>query len=140
MFELGLLFVLALGSATVLPGGSEAYFLYLLSEGFGVFWVMVCASVGNTLGSLVNYYLGRYCLDWANEREYIKASQIKKGSEFFKRFGGFALLFSWAPIVGDAITFVAGSLRYSVFWFSLIVGLAKTLRYGFVYAVFVGVF
>jgi membrane protein YqaA with SNARE-associated domain len=47
----------------------------------------------------------------------------------FQKYGGFALLLSWVPLIGDPITFIAGVLHYPLWKFTLIVAIAKTTRY-----------
>jgi membrane protein YqaA with SNARE-associated domain len=125
------LFFTALGSATLLPGGSEALLLYLISEDFSPAFLLFVATLGNTLGSLINYFLGKYASEWAINKNYLKALHVKKAKRYFDRFGGFALLLAWVPIIGDPITFVAGVLRYNFWKFLALVTLSKFTRYAF---------
>lgn len=134
------LFFTALGAATLLPGGSEAHLLYLKYEGHNSFLLLVSASLGNTLGSVVNYLLGKYATSWAIQKNYVKSESIKKSKGYFDKYGAFALLLAWTPIIGDPITFVAGILRYSFWKFLLFVTAAKAGRYAFLlylYEIFV---
>jgi membrane protein YqaA with SNARE-associated domain len=130
------LFFIALGSATLLPGGSEALLLYLNSEKNSTLLLLFVATLGNTLGSFVNYMLGRYASAWAEKKNYIKSLHVKKSKEYFDRFGGFALLFAWVPLIGDPITFVAGMLRYNLLVFTVLVTLSKFSRYAFLLYIF----
>ena len=125
------LFLTAFGAATLLPGGSEALLLYYQSEGLNPFYLLISASVGNTLGSVLNFFLGLYAYEWAMKKNYINPLHVEKSKKYFDKYGSFALLLSWTPIIGDALTFVAGILRYNFLKFLLLVGIAKTLRYGF---------
>jgi membrane protein YqaA with SNARE-associated domain len=85
------------------------------------------AAIGNTLGSLVNYYIGllgeHYLKRWVDEKKFQKAKNI------FEKWGGWSLLLSWAPVIGDPITFVAGLLKYDIKKFIILVFLAKFGRY-----------
>jgi len=125
------LFFICLGSATLLPGGSEAYFLYQLHESPSLIYLsLFIASLGNTVGSFINYLLGKYLRDFAIKKAYFKKKSIEKATIFFKKYGFISLLLSWTPIFGDPITFVAGILRYSWWKFLVIVFVAKFVRYG----------
>ena len=134
MSEYLTLFVTALVSATLLPMGSEGALLYLLSEGGAVLPLIVVASVGNTLGALINYWLGLKGADYITRRGYVSQKRADQAHGYFERYGGYALLFSWMPVVGDPLTFIAGAARYSWVYFLVIVAAAKTGRYLFVAA------
>ena len=131
------LFLTSFASATLLPGGSEALFIYLLSQKLVIFWLLCFATLGNTLGSFTNYLLGKYAVEWAVQKNYMKASQLQKASTLFDKYGAWSLLLSWTPIIGDPLTCVAGIARYAWWKFLLIVCIAKLARYLFVYAGFV---
>lgn len=124
-----LLFCTALAAATLLPGGSEALVLYYKAQGLNPLFLLLVASIGNTLGSVINYILGKYASVWAINKNYISALHVKKAQTYFDRFGAFALLLSWTPLIGDPITFVAGVLRYKFWKFLILVLTAKTARY-----------
>ncbi|AHJ14223.1 YqaA family protein [Sulfurospirillum multivorans] len=133
------LFLASFASATLLPGGSEALFVYLLSEQLNPFVLLLIATLGNTLGSFVNYVLGKYATTFALSKGYMSEKQLQKASTLFEKYGAISLLFSWLPIIGDPLTFVAGIVRYSWWKFLIIVGLAKLARYSFVYLGFLAV-
>jgi len=123
------LFFTSLGAATLLPGGSEALLLYYKSDGLNPIYLLIAASIGNTFGSVINFYLGKYASSWAIEKNYIKSLHVNKAKKYFDRYGAFAILLSWMPIIGDPITFVAGILRYNFWKFLVLVLIAKTARY-----------
>jgi len=126
------LFFICLGAATLLPGGSEAYFLYKLhNEPNLAYTILLIASIGNALGSLVNYILGKYFREYTIKKAYFKQNTIEKATKLFEKYGFIALLLSWTPIIGDPLTFVAGSLRYNWLKFLLLVFIAKFGRYAF---------
>ena len=124
-----ILFFSALVSATLFPLGSEALLIYDIKQGYNLYLLLFFATLGNVLGSLINYYLGLKGEEYLVGKEYLKEKKIIKYKTFFDRFGGFALLLSWAPIIGDPITFIAGVLKYNLKHFILLVSLAKFLRY-----------
>ena len=133
------LFLTSFASATLLPGGSEALFVYLLNEQLEPFLLLAVATLGNTLGSFVNYILGKYATAFALRKNYMKEKDLHKASSLFETYGAWSLLFSWLPIIGDPLTFVAGIVRYAWWKFILIVGFAKLARYIFVYLGFLAV-
>lgn len=116
-------------AATLLPLGSEALLLYDISLGYDVSLLILVATVGNTLGSIVNYFLGLKGVDFLISKKYTKERQLKDARKIFKKYGAFSLLLSWVPIIGDPITFIAGVLKYDIKKFILIVFLAKWARY-----------
>ncbi|QIR75818.1 DedA family protein [Sulfurospirillum diekertiae] len=133
------LFLTSFASATLLPGGSEALFLYLLSLHLNPFLLLLIATLGNTLGAFVNYLLGKYATDFALRKNYMSEKHLQKASTLFEKYGAWSLLFSWLPIIGDPLTFVAGVVRYEWWKFIIIVGFAKLARYIFVYLGFLAV-
>lgn len=134
------LFFTAFASATLLPGGSEALFVYLLSEKLSAFFLLLFATIGNTLGAYVNFILGKYASTFALTKGYVKEKHLKKASSLFEKYGALSLLFSWLPIIGDPLTFVAGMVRYTWWKFIIIVGIAKLARYVFVYLGFLAIY
>lgn len=133
------LFLTSFASATLLPGGSEALFVYLLSENLNPIVLLAIATLGNTLGSFVNFVLGKYATNFALSKGYMKEKHLTKASSLFEKYGAWSLLFSWLPIIGDPLTFVAGIVRYAWWKFLLIVCFAKLARYIFVYLGFLAI-
>ncbi|PHS39371.1 MAG: hypothetical protein COB07_06350 [Sulfurovum sp.] len=126
------LFTVAFLSATLLPLGSEALLLYDISQNYSLYLLWIFATVGNTLGSMVNYWLGLKGEAYLERKGYLSAKKMEKSRKFFDRYGGGTLLLSWVPIIGDPLTFIAGVLRYNFKRFVLIVAVAKGLRYAIV--------
>ncbi|HEV7253634.1 MAG TPA: YqaA family protein [Mesorhizobium sp.] len=128
------LFWAAFLSATLLPGGSEFVFVALLvSDPAQLPLLLAVATVGNTLGSGVNWLCGRFLMRFSGRRWFpASQAQIARAETLFKRWGWPSVLFAWLPVVGDALTVIAGALRVSLPLFLLLVGLGKFLRYAFV--------
>jgi membrane protein YqaA with SNARE-associated domain len=126
------LFTVAFISATLLPMGSEALLLYDISQNHSLILLWIFATTGNTLGSMVNYWLGLKGETYLEEKGYLSAKKMENARGFFDSYGGWTLLLSWVPIIGDPLTFIAGVLRYNFKWFSLIVAVAKGTRYAIV--------
>ena len=119
-------------SATLFPMGSEGFLIYYISIGLNIYFLVILATFGNTLGSFVNYWLGLKGEEYLVRKKYLKEKKLKKAKSIFDRYGGYSLLLSWAPIIGDAITFMAGVLKYDIKRFFIIVAIAKLGRYLFV--------
>lgn len=120
-------------SATLLPFGSELVLVGLLTQGYQVLVLWGIATVFNTLGSVLNWYLGRQLLLFQHKSWFMfKPQQIEQASGQFQRWGLPSLLLAWLPVIGDPLTLVAGVLRVPLLWFVLLVGLGKGLRYGVV--------
>lgn len=83
------------------------------------------------MGSILNYYLGFKGEEFLEKKRIITKEKVKKYKKMFDKYGGYSLLLSWVPIIGDPITFIAGVLKYDLKKFILLVVLAKFLRYAF---------
>jgi membrane protein YqaA with SNARE-associated domain len=136
---LGLMAGAAFVAATLLPAQSEAVFVGLLAAGsvappllFGV------ASLANTAGSVVNWWLGRLIAQGGLERLPARLrpdpKRFAQAQGWFARFGWPSLLFAWLPIGGDPLTFVAGSLNYPLLRFVVLVFIGKAARYALLWA------
>ncbi|MDQ4062142.1 MAG: DedA family protein [Pseudomonadota bacterium] len=134
------LFAAALLAATILPLQSEAVLVGLLLSGRYPWWLLIAvASVGNTLGSVVNWLLGRFIAQFEDRRWFpVKREAVARAETWYRRYGYWSLLLSWAPFIGDPLTVVAGVLREPLPIFVLLVAVAKTVRYIAVAAVTFG--
>lgn len=125
------LFLAAFVAATILPAQSEAVLAGLLANGQHPAAALIgVATVGNTLGAVVNWWLGR-SLEKFRDRRWFPVSmvQLERTQVWFQRWGLWSLLLSWMPFGGDALTVAAGLMRVPLLPFTLIVGVAKLTRY-----------
>ena len=124
-------FLSAFLAATLLPAQSEAVLsFYILSAPQTVFALILVVTVGNVLGSVVNWVLGIYATKFQNRKWFpATPSQIKGAEKFYRKYGKYSLLLSWVPFIGDPITVIAGVLREPIFSFLLLVTIAKSARY-----------
>jgi len=115
------LFASAFLSATVLPGTSEVV-LFAVVKAFPhqVVAALAVATVGNTLGSLTTYGLGRLVPQRVFEGRAVA---------WVRRYGAWSLLLAWLPVVGDGLCAAAGWLRLP--WIACIAAIAtgKLARY-----------
>ena len=134
------LFLTAFVAATILPAQSEAALVGLLLAGEQPAWALVAvASLGNVLGSVVNWLLGRGIERW-RDRPWFPAegAALDRAAAWYHRWGRWSLLLAWAPIIGDPLTVVAGVLREPLPVFLVLVTLAKVGRYLLLAAVTLG--
>ncbi len=133
---LWVLFFTGFLSATLLPGGSEAGLIATLSlDQFAVFWVVVVATIGNTLGGLTNYFLGLWL---PNRTESEKHGH--KAIAWLQRYGYWGLFFSWLPIIGDPLCLAAGWLRMRFLPSLILIFIGKAARYSILAAIYYGIF
>jgi membrane protein YqaA with SNARE-associated domain len=134
------LFLTAFLSATLLPGGSEILFAGLLAAGYDHFALWTWATIGNSLGSALNWLLGRYLLRFSDRRWFpFDPENLGRAQTWFQRYGVWSLLLSWAPLIGDALTFVAGLMRANFGLFLLLTTIGKGARYAILLGLMNGV-
>ncbi len=110
---LSTVFVIAFVSATLLPMGSEPAVFGYAKLNPEQFWLVVAvATVGNTLGGVVNYWMG-----WGAHEAVARGKQTRY-LKWFERLGPKALFFSFLPVVGDPLCSIAGWLKLP-FWPSI---------------------
>ena len=144
MVEIGVyggLFLSALGAATLLPMQSEAVLAGLLLSGRPVLLLIAVASLGNTLGGLINWALGRG-IERSRHRRWFPVSEaaLTRAQGWYARWGKWSLLLSWMPIIGDPLTLAAGVMRERFATVLVLVAIAKTGRYAVLAAVTLGFF
>jgi membrane protein YqaA with SNARE-associated domain len=125
------LFASAFLAATILPAQSEAGLAALLSMGeLSIFWLITIASIGNILGAVVNWFLGRH-LEKLKSRKWFPVNeiQITHATRWFQKFGVWSLLLSWVPLIGDPVTLAAGFFGVRLGLFLTLVSIAKIGRY-----------
>ncbi len=125
------LFASAFGAASLLPLQSEPVLVGLLLLGDIPAWLLVLvASIGNTLGAVLNWWLGGQVDRFRDRRWFpVPPAALDRASGWYHRWGRWSLLLSWAPIIGDPLTLVAGVLKEPLPTFLLLVAIAKTGRY-----------
>ena len=123
------LFVSAFVSSTLAPGGSEAVLAYLLLNGEHVpIYLVIVATIGNTLGALTTFYLGHIASAKYPPKK-ISPQHFYKANVLIQRYGSISLLMSWLPVLGDVLCLVAGWLRLNFFKALFFITLGKFARY-----------
>ncbi len=123
------LFFVSFAASTILPVSSEATLYYYLHNGSDWLYLLLSAGIGNTLGSVLNYLIGIKGVDYLLDRGKLSAKSYERSEKLFSKWGGWSLLLSWMPVIGDPITLIAGALRYPFAKFVIIVAIAKFGRY-----------
>ena len=119
-------------AATILPGGSEAVFLYMLHDGFAVGALLFWATLGNVLGAATCYYLG--IIGYSSRVESwlkIPRSKVQALEPKVQKWGPWLGLFAWAPVLGDPFVVALGYFRAPAVPAFLCITLGKFLRYAF---------
>jgi len=129
-------------SSTLLPGHSELILTtFIYSNKFPVLTLVLVASLGNILVSILNWYLGFYFVKFKEKKWFpINHSQLEKVSLWFRTYGKWTLFLSWVPFIGDPLTVVAGILRIPIITFLIIVSISKILRYVFISFIALNIF
>ncbi len=125
------LFIISFLAATILPFSSELTLAGLIAtSSYDNLFLLIVASLGNILGSVVNWILGFYSRNLSTKKWFpFKDEQIEKSSKWFNKFGRWSLLFAWVPIIGDPLTLAAGLLRVKFIKFLILVTIGKVSRY-----------
>ena len=125
------LFFISFLAANILPFSSELSLAGLITtSNYDNVLLLIVASFGNVLGSVVNWVLGFYSRNLTIKKWFpFKETQIERSSKWFNKFGKWSLLFAWVPILGDPITLVAGLLRVRFLDFIILVAIGKVSRY-----------
>ncbi len=132
------LFLSAFLASTFVPFSSEAVLVAMAAmDGYETGVLLAVASLGNTLGALLNWALGRFFLRWKDRSWFpVSPTHLEQATQWFNQYGAWSLLLAWVPIIGDPLTLVAGILRTNVWLFLILVGVGKTARYAMILGVF----
>ncbi|MFY8274524.1 YqaA family protein [Pseudoalteromonas sp. SSDWG2] len=127
-------------SATLFPSSSEVVLSTLIVTGEYSLWLLwLSATVGNVLGSCVNYVLGTQVTRFADRKWFpVSPKALHKAQQQFNRYGVYSLLFAWLPVVGDPLTLIGGVFRVRFTLFLVLVTIGKGLRYAVVIAMALG--
>ena len=126
---LWLLFLSAFISSTLFPGGSEAVLAYLVSEdGHSLFLLVAIATLGNTLGAMTSWGVGRIISIRYSTQRLSKQSQ-QMAVVRLQKYGSPVLLLSWLPVVGDPLCVAAGWLRLHWLQSLVFILVGKLARY-----------
>lgn len=117
-------------AASILPFSSEAVMVGLLAAGLDMWALVAWGTVGNVLGSLFNYGIGRLGkMEWIKKYLHTKPEDLDRARRFMGGRGAWMGLFSCIPVIGDVITIVLGLMRANLTIFIVSVTISKLARY-----------
>ena len=122
------LFISAFLAATILPFSSEAAFYLAITNEMPILNAMLSASSGNILAIILNYYLGFFLYE-KTKNKLFSSKLGKKSFLLGHKYGQYALVLSWMPLIGDPLTLVAGLVRLNFLRSVIIVSTLRVLRY-----------
>ena len=122
--------VAAFLAASILPFNSEAVMVGLQAAGLDPIFLIVYGTIGNVLGSMFNYTIGRLGkMEWIEKYLHVKKEDLDKAHRFMAGRGAWMGLLSVIPVVGDVITVALGLMRANVVIVVISVTISKLLRY-----------
>ncbi len=117
-------------AGSVFPFSSETVMLALWAAGLDPWPLVISGSIGNVLGSMFNYSIGRMGrLDWLEKYLHVKPENLEKAEKFMGGRGAFMGFFCFLPILGSAISVILGLTRANLLITVLSISLGKFLRY-----------
>ncbi len=128
------LFIISFLAATILPLSSEIILTtLLLTNLFEKNLLLIIASSGNILGSVLNWYLGKKITIFQDRKWFpVSPEQLNKSQKYFQKYGLWSLLLAWVPVIGDPLTLLAGVLKVRFSIFFILVSISKISRYIFI--------
>ena len=119
--------VAAFMAGSFFPFSSEAVMVAFQAAGLDPWTLIVYGTIGNVLGSMFNYYVGR--LDWVERYLHIKKDSLDKARRFMAGRGAWMGFFAFLPVIGSAITILLGFMRANIAVSLFSITLGKFLRY-----------
>lgn len=124
------LFLACLLSATIIPFSSEAIVAGAMALGYSTPVIVIVASLGNTVGGMISFYMGWLCKwEWLERWFKVKREKLESFRGHIEKYGVWAALLTWLPIVGDPLAIAMGFMRLNPLWTCLIMFAGKLLRY-----------
>lgn len=124
------LFLACLLSATIIPFSSEAIVAGAMALGYSTPVIVGVASLGNTVGGMISFYMGWLCKwEWLERWFKVKREKLESFRGHIEKYGVWAALLTWLPIVGDPLAIAMGFMRLNPLWTCLIMFVGKLLRY-----------
>lgn len=117
-------------AASILPFSSEAVMVALQAAGLDPVALIVYGTIGNVLGSMFNYTIGRLGkMEWIEKYLHVKKEDLDKAHKFMAGRGAWMGLLSVIPVIGDVITVALGLMRANVVIVAISVTISKLARY-----------
>ena len=126
---LGML-VAAFLAGSVFPFSSELVMTALMATGLDPWQLMIYGTIGNVLGSALNYCIGRLGkVEWFEKYLHVKPKDMERAERFMAGRGAWMGFFAFLPVLGSAITILLGLMRANVVISFVAITLGKIFRY-----------
>ena len=127
--NLGLLglFIGTFLAATILPFSSDALYLAILAATGDTTGCLAVGTVGNWLGSVLTYWIGRW--EWIEKWFKVKPETLQKQKRYIDKYGVWLALTCWIPVIGDVIAIALGFYKTRPFWTAVLLLVGKFARF-----------
>lgn len=120
----------AFTAGSFFPFSSEAVMFGLMAAGLDPFTLAIYGTIGNVLGSLVNYGIGRMGkMEWIERYLHVSKKDLDRAERFMAGRGAWMGFFAFVPIIGSAITIALGLMRANLLITTISITLGKIVRY-----------
>lgn len=134
------MFLSAFLAGTILPFSSEAVLLACIGLGLDPVASTLATTAGNALGGLTCYWIGHLGkMEWIEKYFKVDQKQMDKATRFIHGRGSWMALFSFLPVIGDAILIVLGLMRANIWVVAVSMTAGKLLRYALLVAAALGI-
>ena len=117
-------------AGSIVPLSSEVVMLALMAAGLDPWLLVAYGTIGNTLGSMLNYWIGTLGrMDWIEKYLHVKQKELDRAKRFMAGRGALTGFFAFLPVIGEAITIVLGLMRANVTLTTISVTVGKFARY-----------
>lgn len=124
------MFIASLLAGSVLPFSSEAVMVGLIAAGLDPWLLALYGTIGNVIGSMVNYWVGHMGkTEWFERYLNVKQRDMERAERFMAGRGALMGFFAFVPVIGSAITVLLGLMRANLLITSLAVTAGKIVRY-----------
>lgn len=124
------MFIASLLAGSVLPFSSEAVMVGLMAAGLDPWLLALYGTIGNVIGSMVNYWVGHMGkTEWFERYLHVKPRDMERAERFMAGRGALMGFFAFVPVIGSAITVLLGLMRANLLITFLSVTAGKIVRY-----------
>ncbi|RGM49977.1 MULTISPECIES: YqaA family protein [Bacteroides] len=124
------LFISALLAGSIIPFSSELVMIALVKVGLSPVLCVIAATLGNTVGGMTCYYMGRLGkVDWIEKYFKVKKEKVEKMQQFLQGKGALMAFFAFLPFVGEVIAIALGFMRSNIWLTITSMFTGKLIRY-----------
>lgn len=124
------LFISALLAGSIIPFSSELVMIALVKVGLSPVLCVIAATLGNTVGGMTCYYMGRLGkVDWIEKYFKVKKEKVEKMQQFLQGKGALMAFFAFLPFVGEVIAIALGFMRSNIWLTTTSMFTGKLIRY-----------